>query len=127
MPVTLSMPETRRELACEDQAWRAFYGLEVRTEIVQPAYRTIPDLVRSVAETYRDAPTFTVCLPNGVNGTLSFAQVDEMSDVLAIYLREVAGLSQGDTPRPARPCARSSCAAPAGSTRRRCAGTAAGT
>jgi long-chain acyl-CoA synthetase len=31
-----------------------------------------------------------------MNGTLSFAQVDEMSDALAIYLREVAGLAAGD-------------------------------
>jgi long-chain acyl-CoA synthetase len=31
-----------------------------------------------------------------MNGTLSFQQVDEMSDSLAVYLREVAGLGQGD-------------------------------
>jgi long-chain acyl-CoA synthetase len=83
-------------MVSEDRPWTAFYGPGVRTEIAQPAYRTIPDLVRSVAETYRDSPAFTVCLPNGMNGTLSFAQVDEMSDALAVYLREVAGLSPGD-------------------------------
>jgi len=33
---------------------------------------------------------------NGMNGTLTFAQVDEMSDAFAVYLREVAGLNQGD-------------------------------
>jgi long-chain acyl-CoA synthetase len=38
----------------------------------------------------------TKAMPNGMNGTLSFAQVDEMSDALAIYLREVAGLAAGD-------------------------------
>jgi long-chain acyl-CoA synthetase len=31
-----------------------------------------------------------------MNGTLSFQQVDEMSDAFAVYLREVAGLGQGD-------------------------------
>ncbi|MGB7432610.1 MAG: AMP-binding protein, partial [Ahrensia sp.] len=36
------------------------------------------------------------CLPNGMNGTLTFAQVDEMSDALAVYLRETAGLVKGD-------------------------------
>lgn len=35
-------------------------------------------------------------MPNGMNGTLSFAQVDEMSDAFAVYLREVAGLNAGD-------------------------------
>ncbi|MEO0665419.1 MAG: AMP-binding protein, partial [Pseudomonadota bacterium] len=39
---------------------------------------------------------FTACLPNGMNGTLSFQQVDEMSDAFAVYLREVAGLERGD-------------------------------
>jgi long-chain acyl-CoA synthetase len=56
----------------------------------------LADLIRSVAETYGKAPAFTCCLPNGMNGTLTFQQVDEMSDGLAAYLREVAGLAQGD-------------------------------
>ncbi len=76
--------------------WTAFYGPSVRAEIGAPAHRTLPDLIGGVAETYRGAPAFTCVLPNGMNGTLSFAQVDEMSDALAIYLREVAGLGPGD-------------------------------
>lgn len=76
--------------------WTAYYGPEVRPELPGASYRTLGDLVRSVAGTYGKAPAFTVCLPNGMNGTLSFAQVDEMSDALAVYLREVAGLSPGD-------------------------------
>ncbi len=83
-------------MGIQERPWTAFYGAETRAEIPEPAYRTVPDLVRAVAETHRAAPAFTVCLPNGMNGTLSFAQVDEMSDAFAIYLREVAGLSQGD-------------------------------
>ncbi|KPQ15566.1 MAG: long-chain acyl-CoA synthetase [Rhodobacteraceae bacterium HLUCCO18] len=82
----------------EDAArpWRAFYGPHVRPEIEAASHRTLPDLIGGVAETYRSAPAFTCVLPNGMNGTLSFAQVDEMSDALAIYLREVAGLGAGD-------------------------------
>ena len=83
-------------MAMAGRPWTAFYGPEVPVEIGAPAYRTVPDLVRSVAETYGDAPAFTVCLPNGMNGRLTFAQVDAMSDALAVYLREVAGLQQGD-------------------------------
>ena len=76
--------------------WTAFYGPNVRPEIGAASYRTIGDLIRSVAETYGKAPAFTTCLYNGMNGTLSFAQVDEMSDAFAVYLREVAGLNKGD-------------------------------
>jgi long-chain acyl-CoA synthetase len=83
-------------VASSDKPWTAFYGPGVRTEIAAPAYRTLPDFIRSVAAAHGPAPAFTLCLPNGVNGTLSFAQVDEMSDAFAIWLREVAGLSPGD-------------------------------
>jgi len=79
-----------------ERPWAAFYGPDVRAEIETPAYRNIADLIGSVAETYGKAPAFTCCLPNGMNGTLSFAQIDEMSDALAAYLREVAGLGAGD-------------------------------
>lgn len=80
----------------KDRPWTGFYGPSVRTEIPSTVYRTIGDLISSVAADYGKAPAFTTCLPNGMNGTLSFAQVDEMSDALAVYLREIAGLKQGD-------------------------------
>ena len=76
--------------------WTAFYRAGARVDIAEPAYRNLADMIRAMAETYGRAPAFTCCLPNGMNGTLSYAQVDEMSDALAAYLREVAGLKQGD-------------------------------
>ncbi len=76
--------------------WTAFYRAGARVDITETAYRNLADMIRAVAETYGRKPAFTCCLPNGMNGTLSFAQVDEMSDALAAYLREVAGLRQGD-------------------------------
>ncbi|MEL7454869.1 MAG: AMP-binding protein, partial [Pseudomonadota bacterium] len=79
-----------------DRPWTAFYAPGTRTEIEAASYRTIGDLIRSVAQTYGRDPAFTACLPNGLNGTLSFEQVDEMSDAFAVYLREVAGLNRGD-------------------------------
>ncbi|MCV3270070.1 AMP-binding protein [Roseobacter sinensis] len=79
-----------------DRPWVAFYGPDIRAEIETAAYRTLGDLIRSVADTYGSAPAFTACMPNGMNGTLSFAQVDELSDAFAVYLREVAGLQKGD-------------------------------
>ncbi|MGX9357400.1 AMP-binding protein [Roseobacteraceae bacterium S113] len=83
-------------MTAQSRPWTAFYGTDVRPEIETASYRTVGDLIRSVAETYGKAPAFTACLPNGMNGTLSFTQVDEMSDAFAVYLREVAGLRKGD-------------------------------
>ncbi|MEM8569861.1 MAG: AMP-binding protein [Pseudomonadota bacterium] len=79
-----------------DRPWTAYYEPETRPEIEAASHRTVGDMVRSIASTYGRAPAFTACMPNGMNGTLSFQQVNEMSDAFAIYLREVAGLSQGD-------------------------------
>jgi long-chain acyl-CoA synthetase len=79
-----------------NRPWLAFYGASTRPDIDSVAYRNLGELVRSVADTYSTAPAFTACMPNGMNGTLSFAQVDEMSDAFAVYLREVAGLNRGD-------------------------------
>jgi long-chain acyl-CoA synthetase len=80
----------------EDRPWTAFYGPSVRRDIEAPRFRTLGDMVAAVAGRYASAPAFTCCLPNGMNGTLSFAQVDEMSDALAVYLREACGLRRGD-------------------------------
>lgn len=76
--------------------WTAFYTPGMRTEIEKPAYRNLGALIGSVAETYGNATAFTCCLPNGMNGNLTFQQVDEMSDAFAVYLREIAGLNEGD-------------------------------
>jgi long-chain acyl-CoA synthetase len=39
---------------------------------------------------------FTCVVPNGMNGSLSFAQVDALSDAFAGYLRSTLGLVRGD-------------------------------
>lgn len=79
-----------------ERPWTSFYGPSVRAQIDELPFRNLGDLVSHTASAYGDAPAFTVCLPNGMNGTLSFRQVDEMSTALAAYLREVAGLEAGD-------------------------------
>ena len=80
----------------QERPWTAFYGPSVRKTIDAPKYRTLGDFVSATADVYGDLPAFTACLPNGMNGTLSYRQADEMSDAIAIYLREVAGLNAGD-------------------------------
>jgi long-chain acyl-CoA synthetase len=79
-----------------DRPWTAFYGPHIRADLEHATYRNIPDMIRSVADTYGKAKAFTCCLPNGMNGSLTFSQVNEMSDAFAVYLRDVAGLEAGD-------------------------------
>jgi long-chain acyl-CoA synthetase len=76
--------------------WTAYYGPSMRTEIETAQFRTIGDMVSAASHLYSGKTAFTACLPNGMNGSLTFKQVDEMSDGLAVYLRETASLKQGD-------------------------------
>lgn len=76
--------------------WTDHYGPSVRKTIDTLEYRTIGDFITAKAEEFGDLPAFTACMPNGMNGTLSYKQADEMSDAIAVYLREVAGLDAGD-------------------------------
>ena len=80
----------------QTRPWTAFYGPSVRQTIDAPEFRTIGDFITATAAIYGKRPAFTTCLPNGMNGTLSYAQADEMSDALAVYLRRIAGLETGD-------------------------------
>ncbi|MBN8938886.1 MAG: AMP-binding protein [Rhizobiales bacterium] len=52
-------------------------------------------MVRSIARTYATQPAFSLCLPNGMGGTLTFADIDRLSDAFALYLREQLQLKPG--------------------------------
>ena len=41
-------------------------------------------------------PAFTLFLPNGTQGSLTYGEVGRLSDQFAVYLREVAGFAAGD-------------------------------
>ena len=45
---------------------------------------------------FRSKPAFTLALPNGSQGGITFTDVDRLSDQFAVYLREVAGFQPGD-------------------------------
>ena len=56
----------------------------------------MPAAIREAAATYQSRPAFTLGLPNGSQGGLTFGEVDRLSDQFAVYLREVAGFKPGD-------------------------------
>jgi len=79
-----------------NRPWLAHYPEGVDHELATPPFRTVPELVRSASETYADTKAFTQCMPNGMNGSLTYRQVDDLSDDFAAYLREVVGVKAGD-------------------------------
>ncbi len=76
--------------------WTRFYAPETAQDSGAPrlAHGGRPG-PRRVAE-YASNRAFSLLLPNGTTGHLTFAEVDALSDAFAVYLREVAGLRAGD-------------------------------
>jgi long-chain acyl-CoA synthetase len=76
--------------------WTRFYHPLTAQDVVAPRWQHVPAAVREAATTYAARPAFTLALPNGSQGGLTFAEVDRLSDQFAVYLREVAGFKAGD-------------------------------
>ncbi len=78
------------------QPWLAKYPLGVKPQLDEIDIAHLPALVRAASASYADTIAFTQCMPNGMNGSLTYQQVDDYSDDFAVYLREVIGLKVGD-------------------------------
>jgi long-chain acyl-CoA synthetase len=78
------------------QPWLSNYPSEVNPQLAKIEIAHLPALIRNASSTYANEIAFTQCMPNGMNGSLTFKQVNDLSDDLAVYLREVLGLNFGD-------------------------------
>ena len=76
--------------------WTKFYPPGTPTELGPLTYPHIPAAVRAASATYAKQAAFTLGLPNGSQGSITFEDVDRLSDQFAVYLREVAGFKPGD-------------------------------
>ena len=78
------------------QPWQAAYAhAGIAPQLPALAYQSLPQMVQASCQTYAKQTAFTCVVPNGMNGSLSFAQVDERSDAFAAYLRGTLGLPAG--------------------------------
>jgi len=82
--------------ACQDRPWISFYAPGVPSKVEKAPFRLLGDMARDLARKRGRAKAFTTILPNGMAGSLSFAQVDFLSDAFAAFLREDLRLAQGD-------------------------------
>lgn len=79
-----------------ERPWLAHYPTEVPHELPPVEFQHLPGLIRAAANSYSKTTAFTQVMPNGMNGSLSFGEIDRYSDQFAAYLRENLGLEQGD-------------------------------
>ena len=78
----------------------AYQQAGIQPELPAPEHPNLAALVHDACERFAAQDgrraAFTCVVPNGMNGSLTFAQVDAWSDAFAGYLRGVLGLKQGD-------------------------------
>ncbi|MCG6659571.1 AMP-binding protein [Halomonas campisalis] len=67
----------------------------ITAELPPPEHPSLAALISASAARFASQKAFTSCMPNGMNGALSYAQVNEASDAFAVYLREGLGLAPG--------------------------------
>jgi long-chain acyl-CoA synthetase len=76
--------------------WLASYGTTIPQDLAASEYRSLADLVDQAAATHGKRRAFTCVAPNGMNGTLTYERVGQMSDAFAAFLRHDCGLRPGD-------------------------------
>ncbi|MCZ8315443.1 AMP-binding protein [Phreatobacter sp.] len=81
--------------AAPGRPWTKFYSVGMRHNIDEAPHPNLAAMVRSVARTYGERTAFSLCLPNGMGGSLSYAEIDRWSDAFALYLRDVLKLQPG--------------------------------
>lgn len=80
--------------------WKQFYGaaqnaIQDRKQSDALRFANIPAMVSAAAKEFGEHKAFTTCMPNGMNGSLTYNRVEAMSDAFAVYLRETLGLAAG--------------------------------
>ena len=79
-----------------NRPWTAFYPPQTSHDLPPLPWPHLPAFIDDAIAKYRAQPAFTLFLPNGTQGTLSYGEVEERSNAFAAYLREVAGFAAGD-------------------------------
>ena len=76
--------------------WLASYGAAIPQDLPAPKYRSLADLVHRATAAHGKRRAFTCVAPNGMNGTLIFDQVGQLSDAFAAFLHHECGVRAGD-------------------------------
>jgi long-chain acyl-CoA synthetase len=76
--------------------WLAHYGQTIPVTLAGPKAHNLAEMAATAAQKFAKQTAFTCVMPNGMYGSLSYQQVDQMSDAFAHYLRKVCKLEQGD-------------------------------
>ena len=64
--------------------WTRHYPPTTSEDIPAITWPHLPAFIAEAVNTFRDRPAFTLFLPNGTQGTLTYGDVDRLSDQFAV-------------------------------------------
>ena len=79
-----------------DRPWTRHYHRDTRPDLPPLQWPHLAAFIDEATAAFRERPAFTLFLPNGTQGSVSYAEVEQLSDEFAVYLREVAHFAAGD-------------------------------
>jgi long-chain acyl-CoA synthetase len=82
--------------AYTSRPWMGQYGQHIAHTLDVPRHAHLPAMADAAVQRFGAQTAFTTVMPNGMYGSLSYAQVGEMSNAFAAYLRKVLKLEAGD-------------------------------
>lgn len=95
--VSVATPEPTKQTTRvpADRPWEQFYPASVG-DVEQLEFPNLGDLVRRSSYKYSERMALQCALPNGMSASLTYREVDELSDSVAAYLTSVLKLDQGE-------------------------------
>lgn len=89
------MSATHDNVGYDARPWTAHYGEHVRADIPEPLFRTLFELLANGCLRFGNQK-ITTCLPNGFERSITYNDLDRLSDHFAAWLRFDFGLRRGD-------------------------------
>ncbi|MCC6008819.1 MAG: AMP-binding protein [Rhodobacteraceae bacterium] len=78
-----------------DRPWIESYGSTIAAELPPRRHASLAELVHATSMAHAGRTAFTCVVPNGMNGSLSFARLGTLSDDFAAFLHHICELRQG--------------------------------
>ena len=64
--------------------WLGQYGSTIPATLATPEFTSVAAMAAQAMQRHATRTAFTTVMPNGMYGSLSYAQLDEMSDAFAL-------------------------------------------
>jgi len=83
-------------IECKERPWQSHYGEGTNLEIPAFEFSNLADMITKTSAKWSSKTACSIVLPNGIEGAFSYSEINLLSDVLAVYLREVLDIQKGD-------------------------------